>query len=281
VLIYAFDGSTTRLIQLYIVGVFTSFTLCQAGMVRHWNRRLTEADATADRGRIRRARAINALGACFTGVVLIVVMVTKFTHGAYLVVIAIPVLCLMMHAIQRHYAAVRTELRTDDNDDTLPSRVHAVVLISAWHKATQRALLFAKATRPDTLTALTVNIDDSDTRALLREWEELDVNIPLKVLESPYREITRPVIDYVKQLRRTGPRDVVNVYIPEYVVGRWWENLLHNQSSLRLKGRLLFEPDVMVTSVPWQLQSSEHRDLARVEHSPGEVRSGVNPSDRP
>jgi hypothetical protein len=187
----------------------------------------------------------------------------------------------MMHAIQRHYAAVRTELRTDDNDDTLPSRVHAVVLISAWHKATQRALLFAKATRPDTLTALTVNIDDSDTRALLREWEELDVNIPLKVLESPYREITRPVIDYVKQLRRTGPRDVVNVYIPEYVVGRWWENLLHNQSSLRLKGRLLFEPDVMVTSVPWQLQSSEHRDLARVEHSPGEVRSGVNPSDRP
>jgi amino acid transporter len=280
VLIYAFDGSTTRLIQLYIVGVFTSFTLCQAGMVRHWNRRLTDADATADRSMIRRARAINALGACFTGVVLIVVMVTKFTHGAYLVVIAIPVLCLMMHSIQRHYAAVRTELRTNDDDGTLPSRVHAVVLISAWHKATQRALLFAKATRPDTLTALTVNIDDADTRALLREWEKLDVTIPLKVLESPYREITRPVIDYVKQLRQSGPRDVVNVYIPEYVVGRWWENLLHNQSSLRLKGRLLFEPDVMVTSVPWQLQSSEHRDLARVEHSPGEVRSGVNPSAR-
>jgi amino acid transporter len=278
-LIYAFDGSTTRLIQLYIVGVFTSFTLCQAGMVRHWNRRLAGVGTTTERRAIHRARAINAFGACFTGVVLIVVMVTKFTHGAYLVVIAIPVLCLMMHGIHRHYAAVRTELRADDEEDeALPSRVHAVVLISAWHKATQRALLFAKATRPDTLTALTVNVDDADTRALLREWEGLNINIPLKVLESPYREITRPVVDYVKQLRLTGPRDVVNVYIPEYVVGRGWENLLHNQSSLRLKGRLLFEPDVMVTSVPWQLHSSEHRDLARVEHSPGEVRSGINPS---
>ena len=278
-LIYAFDGSTTRLIQLYIVGVFTSFTLCQAGMVRHWNRQLANASTPAERRRIHRARAINAFGSCFTGVVLIVVMVTKFTHGAYLVVIAIPLLCLMMQAIHRHYAAVRTELRADDEDDqALPSRVHAVVLVSSWHKATQRALLFARATRPDTLTALTVNVDDGDTRALLREWEQLNVDVALKVVESPYREITRPVVEYIKQLRRNAPRDVVNVYIPEYVVGRWWENLLHNQSSLRLKGRLLFEPGVMVTSVPWQLRSSAHRDLARVEHTPGEIRSGINRS---
>jgi amino acid transporter len=278
-LIYAFDGSATRLIQLYIVGVFTSFTLCQAGMVRHWNRALADASSPAERLRLHRARAINAFGACFTGVVLVVVMVTKFTHGAYLVVIAIPLLCVMMHGIHRHYAAVRTELRTDmDDDRVLPSRVHAVVLISTWHKATQRALMFAKATKPDTLTALTVNVDGDDTRALLQEWEKLDIDIPLKVIESPYREITRPVVDYIKKVRRTGPRDVVNVYIPEYVVGRWWENVLHNQSSLRLKGRLLFEPEVMVTSVPWQLRSSEHRDLAAVQHSPGEIRRGINRS---
>jgi hypothetical protein len=139
--------------------------------------------------------------------------------------------------------------------------------------------MFAKATKPDTLTALTVNVDDSETRTLLREWENLTIDVPLKVIESPYREITRPVLDYIKHLRGTGPRDVVNVYIPEYVVGRWWENLLHNQSSLRLKGRLLFEPGVMVTSVPWQLRSSEHRDLARVVHSPGEVRRGIDRSE--
>ena len=283
-LIYTFDGSTTRLIQLYILGVFTSFTLCQTGMVWHWNRQLADATTPAERFRTKRARAINAFGACFTGVVLVVVMVTKFTHGAYLVVIAIPVLCVLMQAIHRHYAAVRTELRTSDDDEdepTMPSRIHAVVLISSWHKATQRALLFAKATKPDTLTALTVNVDDAETRALMREWEELNISIPLKVVESPYREITRPVLDYIKQLRRSGPRDVVNVYIPEYVVGHWWENVLHNQSSLRLKGRLLFEPSVMVTSVPWQLHSSAHRDLTRVVHTPGEIRRGIEPTPAP
>lgn len=275
-LIYAFDGSTTRLIQLYIVGVFTSFTLCQAGMVRHWNRQLAHAGTTAERRRFDRARIINSFGAGLTGVVLIVVMVTKFTHGAYLVVIAIPLLCFTMRAIHRHYATVRTELRTDmDDDGVLPSRVHAIVLISDWHKATQRAVMFAKATEPDTLTTLTVNVDDRDTRALLREWQILNIDLPLKVIESPYREITRPIVDYIKKVRRNGPRDMVNVYIPEYVVGRWWENLLHNQSSLRLEGRLLFEPGVMVTSVPWQLRSSEHRDPARVEHAPGKIRRGI------
>jgi amino acid transporter len=278
-LIYAFDGSTTRLINLYILGVFTSFTLCQTGMVSHWNRALRDADTAEQRRRIHRARGVNALGACFTGVVLVVVMITKFTHGAYLVVIAIPVLCVLMQSVHRHYAAVRAELRTVGEDEpTLPSRIHAIVLISGWHKATQRALMFAKATRPDTLTALTVNVDDAETRSLAREWEELNVDIPLKVVESPYREITRPVLAYVKKQRQSGPRDVVNVYIPEYVVGRWWENLLHNQSSLRLKGRLLFEPGVMVTSVPWQLHSSAHRDLARVEHVPGEIRRGIDRS---
>ncbi|HKP40532.1 APC family permease [Mycobacterium sp.] len=275
-LIYAFEGSTTRLIQLYILGVFTSFTLCQMGMVVHWNRALQGAATPAERIRIHRARAINAFGACFTGVVLVVVMVTKFTHGAYLVVIAIPVLCILMQGIHRHYASVRAELRTEEDEPTLPARIHAIVLISGWHKATQRALMFAKANRPDTLTALTVNVDDAETRALVREWEELDINIPLKVIESPYREITRPVVNYIKKQRQRGPRDAVNVYIPEYVVGRWWENALHNQSSLRLKGRLLFEPGVMVTSVPWQLHSSSHRDLGRVEHVPGEVRRGID-----
>jgi amino acid transporter len=279
-LIYAFDGSVTRLIQLYIMGVFTSFTLCQAGMVRHWNAEMRHAVTPAERRKINSARAVNAFGAVLTGLVLVVVMITKFTHGAYLVVIAIPVLCVVMQTIHHHYASVRDELRiAADDEETLPSRVHAVVLVSGWNKATQRAVLFARATRPHTLTALTVNINDADTRALHREWENLDIDVPLKVVESPYREITRPVLQYLKRTRQ-GPRDVVCVYIPETVVGRWWQNLLHNQSSLRLKARLLFEPDVMVTSVPYQLHTAAARDLSRAEHSPGDVRSGVDRSVR-
>ncbi|MCU1645469.1 MAG: putative amino acid permease YdaO [Nocardia sp.] len=281
ILIYAFHGSTTRLIQLYIVGVFTSFTLCQIGMVRHWNRELRSEQSKADRLRVHRARAINAFGACFTGVVLVVVMVTKFTHGAYLVVIAMPILVAIMWFIHRHYTAVRAELDIDPDDlETLPGRVHALVLVSGWHKATHRAVQFARATRPDTLTAVTVNVDEADTRRLADAWDRNHVGIPLKVIESPYREITGPVVEEIKRQRKSRPRDVVSVFIPEYVVGRWWENLLHNQSSLRLKARLLFEPGVMVTSVPFQLQSSRSRDFQTVEHRAGEVRRGITgPSD--
>jgi hypothetical protein len=122
-----------------------------------------------------------------------------------------------------------------------------------------RALAYARATRPDTLTALTVNVDDEETRTLLAEWERQDLPVKLTVLESPFREVTTPIVDYVRNLRAKRPNDVVSVFIPEYVVGHWWEHVLHNQSALRLKTRLLFQPGVMVTSVPWQLASSQLR----------------------
>ncbi len=276
ILIAVFDGSVTRLIQLYILGVFTSFTLSQFGMVRHWNRHLATERDRAARRRMHRSRIINAAGGCLTGLVLVIVLATKFTHGAYLVVLAVPLLWLMMRGIRRHYDAVRRELVAEPDDRVLPSRVHAVVLVSTVHKPTLRALAFARATRPDTLTAVTVNVDDADTRALQTQWEDNELPVPLTVIESPYREVTRPVVDYIKQIRREGPRDVVAVYIPEYVVGHWWENLLHNQSALRLKGRLLFEPGVMVINVPWQLRSSALRNVDRVRPSPGDIRRGVS-----
>jgi hypothetical protein len=200
------------------------------------------------------------VGGVFTALVLVIVLATKFTHGAYLVVLAMPVLYLTMRGIRRHYDRVRAELRPEPDSSLLPSRVHAVVLVSTVHKPTLRALAYARATRPDTLTALTVNVDDVDTRALQAEWEEQDIPVPLTVIESPYREVTTAILEYIRNIRRDSPRDVVTVFIPEYVVGRWWENLLHNQSALRLKGRLLFQPGVMVTSVPWQLASSEGKD---------------------
>jgi amino acid permease-like protein len=256
VLIYSYGGSVTRLIQLYILGVFTSFTLSQAGMVRHWNRALATERDPAARRRILRSRAINAFGAALTALVLVIVLATKFTHGAYLVVIAVPLLFALMRGIRRHYDRVRVELEPEPHGQTLPARVHAVVLVSRLHRPTLQALAFARATRPDTLTALTVATAPEDVQALQAQWAEREIPVPLTVLDSPFREITGPVLEYVATLRESGPRDVVVVYIPEYVVGHWWEQLLHNQSALRLKARSLFQRGVMVVSVPWQLESS-------------------------
>jgi len=258
-LIYVFDGSVTRLIQLYILGVFTSFTLSQAGMVRHWNRALAVTRDPAERRRIHRSRAINGLGALLTGVVLAVVLATKFSHGAWLVVIAIPVLFVLMRAIRQHYDQVAAELEPDPGGMILPSRIHAVVLVSRLHQPTIRALAFARATRSDTLTALTVAINTHDVRQLQREWAEHEIPVPLTVIESPYRDITGSVLNYLAGLSKDHPRDLIVVYIPEYVVGRWWEHLLHNQSALRLKARLLFQRQIVVTNVPWQLDSSQSR----------------------
>ncbi|MGN9895075.1 APC family permease [Micromonospora sp. L31] len=258
--IWLFDGSVTRLIQLYILGVFTSFTLSQAGMVRHWNRALAAERDPAARRRLHRSRFINALGGLLTGLVLVIVLATKFTHGAYLVVIAVPVLYGLMRTIRRHYERVSAELEPEPGGIVMPSRVHAVVLVSRVHRPTLQALAYARATRPDSLTAVTVAINGDDVARLQQQWADRDLPVPLTLLESPYREITNPVLDYVNRLRQEGPRDLVVVYIPEYVVGRWWEQLLHNQSALRLKARLLFQRRVMVVSVPWQLESSHGQD---------------------
>ncbi|HEY8719275.1 APC family permease [Pengzhenrongella sp.] len=258
-LVVAFDAQVTRLIQLYIVGVFVSFTLSQLGMVRHWGRHLRTEPDPAVRAKMKRSRLINATGFGMTGTVLLVVLITKFTHGAYIAILAMIVVFVVMKAIRKHYDSVRKELALGDDPTSaraLPSRVHAIVLVSRLHKPTMRALAYARAARPQVLEAVTVGVDREDVVDLRARWEELDLPVALKVLDSPFREVTRPIIDYVRSIRRDSPRDLVVVYIPEYVVGHWWEQLLHNQSALRLKGRLLFTPGVVVASVPYQLASS-------------------------
>jgi len=276
-LIFIYDAKVTSLIQLYIVGVFVSFTLSQTGMVRHWNRHLlTERDPGA-RQRMMRSRVINAIGAFMSGLVLIVVLATKFMKGAGFAIAAMVVLFIIMGGIQKHYSRVRTELAVSENSDDdqmLPSRVHAIVLVSKIHKPTLRALAYARATRPSLLEAITVNVEPEETKALQDEWDRRDIPVPLKALDSPFREITGPVVEYVKSVRRGSPRDVVMVYIPEYVVGRWYEQILHNQSALRLKGRLFFTPGVMVASVPWQLRSSEGIEERFEGPTAGAVRRG-------
>ena len=280
-LIYAYDASVSALIPLYTVGVFVSFTVSQVGMVRHWNRLLATEKDRSRRRAMKTSRAINAFGAALTGLVLTIVLISKFALGAYVVCIAMPVLFLLMKGIRRHYDRVAEELVPTGEDVVLPARNHGIVLVSQLHKPTLRALAYARATRPSTLEAVTVAVDAEESRRLQDEWESLDMPVPLKILDSPYREITRPVLAYVKSIRRKSPRDVVTVFIPEYVVGHWWEQLLHNQSALRLKTRLLFQPGVMVTSVPWQLRSSD-RLKGRVEPpAPGSSRRPPRAGARP
>jgi amino acid transporter len=272
-LILGFHANLDRLIQLYIIGVFTSFTLSQAGMVRHWTKLLKDdppeqepvrnAGPRLTPGRIKRSRAINLTGAIFTAVVLVVVVITKVEHGAWIAILGMLILFVMMKGVRKHYDLVADELRAAPGaKPTLPSRNHAVVLVSKLHWPTLRALAYARATRPHSIEAVTVGVDPEDVEALQEDWERRGINVPLRVLDSPYREVTKPVLDYIRALRRESERDVVTVFIPEYVVGHWWENLLHNQSALRLKARLLFMPGVMVTSVPWQLHSAEGRELS-------------------
>jgi hypothetical protein len=283
-LIVAFGADVSRLIQLYIIGVFTSFTIGQWGMVRHWNREMRSAQDANVRRRMRRSQVINFIGGTMTSVVLVIIVLTKFTHGAWLVIVAMPILFVLMKAINRHYSHVSEQLVPDSDARLLPSKVHAIVLVSKVHKPTLRALAFARATRPDALTALTVNVDDNETRVLQAEWERYDIPVPLTVLESPYREITRPVLDYVKAIRRDSPRELVVVFVPQYVVGHWWENVLHNQSALRLRARLQFMPGVMITTVPWQLLSSVGRETngARGEGPmPGDLRRGITEDEVP
>ena len=277
-LIFAFDAEVTKLIQLYIVGVFISFNLSQLGMIKHWTRELTTERDPEKRRRIYRSRIINAIGLSFTAVVLVVVLITKFLAGAWITLLAMLFFYLVMTKIKNHYDKVQLELAADEEDKVMPTRVHAVVLVSKIHKPTLRALAFAKASRPNLLEGIYVATDPADTHKLIDAWDERNLGVPLKVLHSPYRELVRPILQYVSEIRRSNPRGVVAVYIPEYVVGRWWEQLLHNQTALRLKGRLLFTPGVMVISVPYQLRSSEiarereERDDFRVR--PGDLRRG-------
>jgi amino acid transporter len=275
--VVAFDAEVTALIQLYIVGVFVSFTLSQIGMVRHWTRLLRTEDDPEERRRMIRSRIINTIGCISTGSVLIVVLATKFLAGAWIAILAMGSLFILMKAINRHYAAVARELtpvEAEQREIVLPSRNHAVVLVSSMQLPTLRALAYARATRPDVLEALSVDVNEVETRTLTAEWEASDVTVPLKVLASPYREITGPILDYIRRINREAPRTVITVFIPEYVVGHWWESLLHNQSALRLKTRLRFMPNVVVASVPWQLNSSSDLRPLDVQNAPGDVRRG-------
>ncbi len=257
-LVLVFNASVTMLIQMYVVGVFVSFTLSQTGMLRHWTRLLATETDPDQRARMIRSRAVNTVGLIATGTVLVIVLLSKFIHGAWMAILAMIAVFVLMKLIHKHYGVVARETALDATAErALPSRVRAVVLVNAVNKPTVKAIQFARATMPSMVEAVTVAVDPAETDELVAAWNAHDMPIRLRVIDSPYRQITQPFIDYVKQIRSDNPRDVVCIYIPEYVVGHWWESLLHNQTALLIRTRLHFMPGVMVTSVPYQLGSSQ------------------------
>ena len=298
VLVAAFGGDTSRLIPLYAVGVFLSFTLSQTGMVRHWLKERDGArprqvglsgekegpqllgregggarpvpDIELDEEEIHRSYfvtdevtapsnwkksiVINGVGAVSTLVVLCVFVVTKFIHGAWIVVVIIPLLVLMFRSIHRHYAGVARQLSTEGLEQLHEIRNTVIVPISGIHRGVINALQYAKSISPDGVKAVYVDFDEEATAKLRHKWEQWGSGVELVVLASPYRELTRPLLRYVDRLKRRGDENFVTVVLPEFVPARWWQQLLHNQSSLLLKGSLLFKKGVIVTSIPYHLE---------------------------
>ena len=194
------------------------------------------------------------VGQTVAGVVLVVVVVSKFLSGAWIVVLLIPAGAALMRRVHGHYERVAYEVAASETAPADASaNVTALILVSRIHKPTLRALAYARATRPTELRALTVAVDAAEAEQLQNEWHDSGISVPLLILESPFREINSPVIAYVRQLRAQDPDSLLTVYVPEYVVSHWWEELLHNQSAARLKRRLMELPDVVVVTVPWQM----------------------------
>jgi amino acid transporter len=272
ILLVVYQANVTSLIQLYIIGVFVSFTLGQTGMIRHWMRLLKEG--TPNRGAVRRSLTINSIGAVMTASVLVVVTITKFTHGAYLVFIMMPILFLLMLGVNRYYRDVDKEIEPDPTTTFGARGDHAIVLVGKLQKPVLKALDYAIAARHDSIEALHVSIDDDDTAKLEEQWIEQNIKIPLKVVQSPYRELSLPLIKYIKLRREEHGSEVITVYTPQFIVGHWWENLLHNHKSRRIRHKLMLVHGVVIALVPWLLDSSELIYGRRSRPVPGQDRRG-------
>jgi len=244
-LLLLFGGATHALIPLYAVGVFVSFTLSQASMVRRW---LTRREI----GWWWRW-VLNAVGAATTGLVMLVIAATKFSHGAWMIVLLIPILVALFLMIRRHYADVAHQLSLDDYEGPPPIDHTVLVLVGDLHRGVAAALLYAQ-TLSASVKAVYVEMDPDRTRKLEEKWGKWGLGIPLVVLSSPYRSLLTPFLDYINHLLARGENPVVTIVIPEFVPARWWQQLLHNQTALLIKGALLFRKRVVVVDVPFHLK---------------------------
>ena len=281
-LVIVFGGDTSRLIPLYAVGVFLSFTLSQSGMVVHWLReRRAQRNAAAQETKLapepepdpeeihrsyfvtddvtapsnwKKSLIINAVGALATFVVLCVFIATKFIHGAWIVVVVIPVLVLFFRAIHNHYVMVAKQLSTEGLEELKPIKHTVIVPISGMHRGVVSALEYARSIGSDRVQAIYVDFEEEAAAKLKEKWERWGAGVQLVVLPSPYRELTRPLLRHINRLVRENNNDIITVVLPEFIPAKWWQHMLHNQSSLLLKGSLLFKKGVIVTSVPYHLE---------------------------
>lgn len=243
-LVWIFHAQTTALIPLYAIGVFVCFTLSQAGMVRHWF-------TTREPGWKWKA-TLNGMGALATGIVSIVQVVTKFTSGAWIVVVLIPLIILLLRAIHEHYRLFAEEVKFVGHSPIVPLHHTVVVPISAITKATAGALVYATMISAD-VHAIYIDLDNTTTAKLREDWAAWDIGIDLVVIDSPYRSVLTPMVQYVENLRRDAPGELVTVVVPEIVPHRWWEHFLHNKTALYIRTAFLFKPNVVVTAVPFHL----------------------------
>ncbi|MBC7723318.1 MAG: APC family permease [Burkholderiaceae bacterium] len=272
VILIVYRAEVTLLIQLYIIGVFVSFTLGQSGMVKHWLRMLR--DGCEDPGKVWRSLSINAVGALMTGSVLVVVTITKFTHGAWLVFVIMPILYLLMLGVNRYYRDFDHEIEVDSTTTFGASGDHAVVLVGHMQKPVLKALDYAIAARHLSIEAVHVSIDEAATAALVAQWKVQNIQVPLRVVASPYRDISMPLIKYIKSRRVEFGAEVITVYTPQFIVGHWWENLLHNHKARRIRHKLMLVHGVVLALVPWLLDSSALIYGRRSRPMPGQDRRG-------
>jgi hypothetical protein len=246
-LVIVFDAREQAMLPLYAIGVFISFTLSQFGMVRHWQR-------SREPG-WKRSVAINAIGAVLTAVVFIVIVVTKFSHGAWAVLVLMPILVLGFRAVHKHYREAPCQLSLEKARRIEPVRRHtALVLVSGLHRGVIPALQFAKSLAPDNTTVLYVDLDSDAAEKVRAKWAQWGCDVPLEILASPYRSLVRPVLRFIDRMDARYDDDVLSVILPEFIPSKWWQHLLHNQTALILKGALLFRKGAAVISVPYHLE---------------------------
>ena len=268
VLVIMFGGDTSRLIPLYAVGVFLSFTLSQSGMVVHWlspankvqsdtediHRSYFVTDEVTAPSNWKKSLVINGVGALATFVVLCVFIATKFIHGAWIVVVVIPLLVVFFKAIHSHYIMVAKQLSTEGLEQLKPLKNTVIVPISGIHRGVVSALQYARSIASDKVQAVYVDFEEEATAKLKDKWERWGAGVQLVVLPSPYRELTRPLLRHINRIARENNNDIITIVLPEFIPAKWWQHVLHNQSSLLLKGSLLFKKGVIVTSVPYHLE---------------------------
>ena len=271
-LILVYQASVSGLIQLYIIGVFTSFTVGQLGMIVHWRRGIREK--TIARKEALSGLAINGFGAFLTSSVLIIVTLTKFTHGAWLVFIIMPVLWVVMYETKKYYAEVEKEIQLKPEIVFGSKGDYAIVLMDKLTAPQLKALDYALSSKHDKLEVVHIAVDPERAEQFEKEWQEYGIQIPLRIIPSPFRDFGAPLSEYLTEYRAQHEQQRMAVYLPKYVVGHWWEHIFHNHRANRIRKQLMYVRGAMIVLVPWRLESADNFDLFSRAPLPGDVRRG-------